>query len=55
MLTAAAGTLQGLRLEGALIAATLEVVVLPRLLLGLTRLKSLVLPLEVELGQPVMT
>ena len=52
---AAAGALQGLRLEGALIAAALKVVVLPRLLLGLTRLKSLVLTLEVELGKPVIT
>jgi len=52
---AAAGALQGLRLERTLIAATLEVVILPRLLLGLTRLKSLVLPLKVELGQPVIT
>jgi hypothetical protein len=52
MLTTA--TLQSLRLEGTLIASPLEVVVLPRLLLGLTRLKSLVLALEVELGQPVI-
>ena len=52
---AAAGALQGLRLEGALIAAPLEVVILPRLLLGLTRLKSLVLTLEVELGKTVIT
>jgi hypothetical protein len=51
----ATATIQGLRLEGALIATTLKVVVLPRLLLGLTRLKSLVLALKVELVQPVIT
>ena len=51
----ATAALQGLRLEGTLIATTLEVVVLPRLLLSLTRLKSLVLALEIELGQPVIT
>lgn len=50
----AAAAFQGLRLEGTLVAAALEVVVLPRLILGLTRLKSLVLALEVELGQPVI-
>jgi hypothetical protein len=51
----ATATLQSLRLESTLIASTLEVIVLPGLLLGLTRPKSLVLPLEVELGQPVIT
>jgi hypothetical protein len=40
--------------KGALVPALLELVVLPRLVPGLTRLKSLMLPMQVQLSKTMI-